>query len=89
MAGSSTLNALSADSAVSMDKSGGLTSSASCPKWSCIVKKGRRQGSVNAAANVRSSAVISRQKKKSGKVMSVVGTGAMGNQKSKWSRLSW
>lgn len=43
------------------------------------MKKGRRQGFENADTKSRSPPVIPRQKKKSSFVMSVFGTGAMGN----------
>lgn len=43
------------------------------------MKKGRRQGFKNADTKSRSPPVIPRQKKKSSFVMSVFGTGAMGN----------
>ncbi len=65
---------------MTMEGATGLTSSSDSPKWSRVVKKGRRQGFENpAVTKSRSLPVILRQKKKSGNVMSVVGTGAVGN----------
>ncbi len=80
VARSLSLNAQRVESAVTMEGTTGLTSSSDSPKWSRVVKKGRRQGFENpAVTKSRSLPVILRQKKKSGNVMSVVGTGAVGN----------
>lgn len=76
---SSSLTVQRVGSPETMDVPAGLTSSSDSPKWSHVVKKGRRQGFLNADSKTRSPSVIPRQKKKSSNVMSVVGPGAVGN----------
>ncbi|KAK1880130.1 Sugar transporter ERD6-like 12 [Dissostichus eleginoides] len=72
-------SALNVERATTMDSPSGLTFLPGSPKWSHVVKKGRRHDSEKAADKPRLRTVAPERKNKSGNVRAT----------SKWSRLSW